>query len=159
MSVALWPNHAKGDFEPMFADQTTIAPSPAVTDVIIADNALVADPVTADRLYKDWQKAQELKKKRTSSGFCSCVIYAKALTGYSQSVGYARNWPKNSLVPTVGGVVITNESRVGHVGVITAIDGDNITIIEANYSICRKTIRILNTSNPVILGYWNKTNE
>lgn len=153
MSVVLWPKHAKGDFEPI------MAPIEQTPEVIITDGALVANPVVVEKLYKDWQKEQELKKKRTSGGFCSCVIYAKALTGYSQSVGNARNWPKNSPVPVVGGIVITNESRVGHVGVITSVNGNEFTITEANYSRCKKGIRTLNVSNPSILGYWQNTNE
>lgn len=147
------PEQVKGDFEPVSMEV------PTVPEVIITDGAMVANPVVADKLYKDWQKEQELKKKRVSSGFCSCVIYAKALTGYSQPVGNARNWPKNISYPVVGGVVITNESYAGHVGVITWVNGNDFAITEGNYLRCQKSTRILNTSNPAILGYWQNTNE
>ncbi len=152
MSLVFKPKHAKGD--------SFIPPElPVVEDVIIENGALVANPAVTDQLYKDWVKEQELKKKRGSS-YCSCVLYAKSLTGYSQSVGAARNWPKNSPVPVVGGVVVTNESRIGHVGVILSIDGDSITITEANYYRCKKSTRTILLSSPVIkVSGLHKTNE
>ena len=85
---------------------------------------------------------------------CSCVSYSKFRTGYSESVGNARNWPKNSQVPTVGGVVVTNESRPGHVGYIIAVREGSFDIIEANYSRCKVTTRTISINNPLILGFW-----
>ncbi len=98
----------------------------------------------------------EIKKKvvKRQVGYCSCVIYARSITGYNNSVGNARNWPKNSKVPVVGGVVVTNESRVGHVAVITAVYPDKIEVQEANYSRCRKTTRTISLNSPVIKGFW-----
>ena len=148
------PKHAKGDQILLPVEV------PVAEDVIVKNDALVPNPVVADKLYKDWTKEQELKKKRVNSGYCSCVIFSKAMTGYTQSVGAARNWPKNSSIPVVGGVVITNESRAGHVAVITAVYPDRIEVIEANYSRCRKSTRTILLSSPVILGFWQaKTNE
>ena len=90
-----------------------------------------------------------------SVGFCSCVLFAKSLTGYSSQVGNARNWLKNSKVPVVGGVVITNESYAGHVGVVTAVRDGEFDIVEANYSRCRKGTRTIKIGSKIILGYWN----
>jgi hypothetical protein len=124
--------------------------------------ALEADIGVADALYKEWLKEQAKPKKplktaKTGSNYCSCVLFAKSLTGYTKTVGNARNWTKNSKVPVVGGVVITNESRAGHVAVITAVRDGEFDIVEANYSRCRKGVRTLKINNPVILGYWQQT--
>lgn len=143
--MASRPKQVKGDFE---QEVVVIEEVP-----MLGVGELKPDPVQVEKLHKDWIKEQELKKKRGSS-YCSCVLYAKSLTGYSTSVGAARNWPKNSLVPVVGGVVVTNDSRIGHVGVILSINGDSITITEANYSRCRKSTRTILLSSPVILGFW-----
>lgn len=151
MSLVFQPKHAKGTDEPVVATEAAY---------VLGKGELAPDLAIASQRYKDWQKSEELKlKNKKVGGFCSCVIFAKALTGYNSPVGAARNWPKNTTEPTVGGVVVTRESRVGHVAVITAIDGESFTIVEGNYLRCRKTIRTLNKSNPVILGYWQKTNE
>lgn len=88
---------------------------------------------------------------------CSCVLYAKQVTGYSKPVGYARNWPINNQVPIVGAVVITTESsgfNTGHVGVVTAVSETTINITEANYSRCKVTSRTISRSSKVIRGYY-----
>lgn len=110
------------------------------------------EPQVVYRPYKS-EIPKVVKVVKTKS-YCSCVLYARSLTGYGSSVGNARNWPKNVAYPVVGGVVITNESRAGHVGVITWVNGDTFGIAEANYSRCQKGTRSLNINNPVILGYW-----
>jgi len=123
-------------------------------------NVLVGNKEVAERLYQEWvveeARKKELAKRqiKPSGGFCSCVLFAKSLTGYSKLVGNARNWTKNSKVPVVGGVVITNESRAGHVAVITAIRDGEFDVVEANYSRCRKGVRTIKLTNPAILGYW-----
>ena len=104
----------------------------------------------ASRLYREWQ-ADQIKET------CSCVLFSKRLTGFTQSVGYAKNWPKNSEVPVIGGVVITSESsgfNTGHVAVISEINGDTLTLLEANFERCKHTTRKIKTNDKVILGYW-----
>lgn len=97
----------------------------------------------------------QIKIVKPKVGYCSCVLYAKAITGYREVVGYAKNWPKNSETPQVGGVIITNESYAGHVGVITQVQEDSITITEANYRKCQVTERTISITSTVIKGYWN----
>jgi hypothetical protein len=95
-------------------------------------------------------------KPKPNPTYCSCVLYGKQLTGYSNPVGYARNWPKNSTEPTIGGVVITSESNVGHVAVITGIQGGKLILREANFIPCKETIgRELDINSPLILGFWS----
>ncbi len=110
---------------------------------------LVSDPAVADDLYQKWLKTPKL-------GFnaYSCVSYVKSLTGYTNSVGNARNWPRNIDYPVVGGVAITNESISGHVMFITRVWADTFEVTEANYVAGKVTTRELNKNNPQILGYW-----
>jgi len=106
----------------------------------------------ASRLYREWQ-ADQVKET------CSCVLFAKRLTGFTQSVGYAKNWPRNTETPQVGGVVITSESsgyNTGHVAVISAIEGDTLTLQEANFERCKHTSRKIKVDDKIILGYWHE---
>ncbi len=99
----------------------------------------------AEVLYQAWEAKRN---------FCSCVQFAKELTGYDKVVGAAKNWPINATIPSVGGVVILNEGNVGHIAFITSIGLNSFTIVEANYQSCRKTTRTLLLTNPDIRGYW-----
>ncbi len=58
-------------------------------------------------------------------------------------------------VPQVGAIIVTSESRVGHVGLVEAVNGDGtITISEMNYSgFARITSRTISVSYSVIKGY------
>lgn len=55
--------------------------------------------------------------------------------------GDAKRWPENAVKaghtlgsrPIVGAVVVTNESRYGHVAYVEKVDGDTFTISEMNY--------------------------
>lgn len=100
------------------------------------------------------EKLAEGIKSKYVKGDCQCVSYAKSLTGYSEPVGRARNWPTNSERPMVGGVVITSESASGHVGVITRVFEDTIVITEKNYIPCKISTRELNKNDPRIIGFW-----
>jgi hypothetical protein len=95
-----------------------------------------------------------------ASVYCSCVNYVKALTGFSTTIGLARNWPINSSTPEIGGVVITTESRpgtsTGHVAYIRDVQDGFLILNEANYVSCRQTTgRKLAIDSPLIIGYWN----
>lgn len=89
------------------------------------------------------------------TGYCSCVAYAKALTGFSETIGLAKNWPVNSSVPVTGGVVILDASKDGHVAYITDVTATDFGIKEANYSRCALTVRRILLTDPTIVGYWS----
>ncbi len=105
------------------------------------------------KIVNEWV-AQD-KANSIKYGFCSCVIFVKRLTGYDEVVGAAKNWPTNAEAPTVGGVVILNESKIGHVAYITSVDGESFTISEANFKNCQRSSRTLNISDKDIIGFWN----
>ena len=117
---------------------------------------LETNPETAQILYEEWLITEKIKGVKEA---CSCVLFAKKLTGYNKSVGYAKNWPVNSKTPVVGGVVITNESssgsyQTGHVAYILKIEGETMTLIEGNYKRCQKSTRTMNIDDKKIIGYW-----
>jgi hypothetical protein len=101
------------------------------------------------------RKPTPAPKTRVPSGRdCSCVIWVKAQIGFTRSIGFARNWPINSHSPSVGAVIITNESRAGHVGLVREVTETTITIEEANYSHCKVTTRTIPINSSVIKGYY-----
>lgn len=85
--------------------------------------------------------------------YSSCVIYAKALTGYDKSVGRASNWPVNSTKPEVNSVVIF---RYSHVAVITSMSSSSFEITEANYKANQVSTRSLSFDDASIRGYYKK---
>lgn len=89
-----------------------------------------------------------------AGGFCSCVLYARALTGFNQTVGAAKNWPVNSPAPLAGGVVVMRWANVGHVAVITDVTNADFGIKEANYARCQLTARRITLNDPDIIGFW-----
>lgn len=96
-------------------------------------------------------------KKATYSTACSCVNFVRAHSrARVGSVGYARNWPVNSRTPKVGGVVVTRESRAGHVALITHVGNGYIVVKEANYRPCAITSgRKIPINSSLIKGFYN----
>ncbi len=93
--------------------------------------------------------------KTTGYNACSCVLAARAKSGINVGpIGFARNHPINNYNPQVGAVIITNESKAGHVGVVIAVQGEAITIWEGNYRPCQISTRTISQNNPVIRGYY-----
>src|SRR3990167_7975844 len=88
------------------------------------------------------------------SVLCSCVNTSKYILGKQDSGpwGNARDIKPNSDIPTIGGIVITNEGG-GHIGIIVSKSGEFITIREGNYEPCRLTERTIRIDNEKILGF------
>lgn len=139
-------------------------PSSAVgTDVpqTLPETVFKVDPTLNKPIYANPHQSQIIKRTAVKKGYglsrsraCSCVLTAKALVGYNKTVGMAKYWPRNTDLPTVGGVVVTKESYAGHVAVILAVEQDRIYVYEGNYNRCKVSERWINLNNPVIIGYW-----
>lgn len=138
----------------------TVKAEPIVSEEVVYIEATPAILAQSEVLLASWQKAKEVKKtppkpKFKPTGACSCVLWVKAQVPFTRSVGNARNWPVTSKVPSVGAVVVTYESRPGHVALVTGIEGDFLILSEANYSRCRVTHgRRLNIHSSLIKGFW-----
>ena len=82
-------------------------------------------------------KAERTVRSSTSGtnpyvyGFCTWWVAKEK--GITQIWGDAKYWPVNSSVPTAGAIIVTYESWRGHVGIVTEVLGENITIKEMNY--------------------------
>jgi len=88
---------------------------------------------------------------------CSCVEWVKAQKGIKRSMGDAYEWDTPYDKPFVGAVVVTRESDLGHVGIVTDVNLDEgyIVISEKNYAPCTVTHgRKLPINSPLIEGYW-----
>lgn len=91
-----------------------------------------------------------------------CTWYAAARRPDVSWRGNASEWLYNAQaqgratgrIPAVGAILVTNESWWGHVAIVEAVNGDQVTISEMNYQgfgvISSRTI---SNSNPVIKGY------
>ncbi len=138
----------------------TVFPRTTVSQTIYSEELrpaefsfLEPDPVASEKLYQEWLVKKLTKKVKFDP--CSCVSYAKSVTGYSTSVGAAKNWPITSQWPTVGAVVVLSESWAGHVAVVRAVKDNTIVIDETNYIPCQKGAREIEIDSPEIKGYWN----
>lgn len=99
-------------------------------------------------------KIKPIKPKPVQTN-CQCVPYIKALLGITESIGAAKNWEPNTQIPTIGAVVITVESSLGHVGLVTDIQDGYLIISEKNFTPCTVTHgRRLSVNSPVVIGYW-----
>ncbi|MFZ2970008.1 MAG: CHAP domain-containing protein [Minisyncoccia bacterium] len=93
-------------------------------------------------------------------GQCTWYVASKLLVPWG---GDAKMWLTNSKAygyksgksPVVGSIMVTTENRrYGHVAVVEAVNGDNITISEMNYvGWGRTSVRVLKATSPVIRGY------
>ena len=56
--------------------------------------------------------------------------------------------------PKKGAIIVTNESWYGHVGIVTNVSGDSVTIKEMNYAgFAKVSTRTISAKNRVIKGY------
>lgn len=154
----LIPNMAHGQVTKVIP---TLEDAQQVTLVAPPDNTVV------DLLTTDWEKQQKaktvLKAKSALYSACSCVSYARWLSGINvpipkrggNKIGWAIDHPVNSQIPKVGGIAILNIGAYGHLVVVVAINDGFMTIKESNYSRCGLTTRVIPINDPAIVGYYN----
>ena len=85
-----------------------------------------------------------------------CVSFVKYKTGYSKSVGNARDWPRAAIQePAQGGVIILlyPSDKRGHVAYIAEVKENSLIIEDTNYSPGRYTKREIPLNYPFIIGY------
>ncbi len=119
--------------------------------------------------YQNWLKAKQKKSytKVVSSttrvttfaaGYCTDYVARRVTVTWR---GNAGRWAANASAqgylvdknPVVGGILVTRESRVGHVAYIEIVNGTKVTISEWNYAgQYILTTRTLDISNPIIIG-------
>lgn len=71
-----------------------------------------------------------------------CTFGAWSITGWAGAWGNAHSWDENarrdghtvSTAPIVGAIFVDNGGSLGHVGVVTAVSGNQVTVKDMNYS-------------------------
>jgi len=84
---------------------------------------------------------------------CSCIKTARAegvLIPYGTN---AWDLAPNSDIPIVGGLVLM-QYKVAHVAVVVTVTELHITILEGNYTPCKRELRTLHRDHYAIRGYW-----
>lgn len=92
----------------------------------------------ASPAYKSYNGAEVIGDSRED-----CVTYAKRVTGIQRTIGNGGRAGINSDSPTVGAIGV--QSGVVHAVVVESIQGNQITVIEANWvkgHITRRTLDI-----------------
>jgi surface antigen len=135
--------------------------------VFVIDPELSKPKVVLGPYADELKKPKPIKKaaassiKRTASfDHCNCVSYVQFRTGgrAATGIGYARNHPINSRICIVGAIIVTYESRLGHVGIVAKCDEKFVTIDDYNYNHCKPSIRPLALNSPLIKGYYTYAN-
>lgn len=118
----------------------------------------LAEQQEAEQIAAQARIAADKAAQRATTPYnvCSCVSYAKWFSGIDVGpIVYAKYHPINSQTPKVKGLIIFGGSKTGHLAVITAINGDLLTIKESNWIRCQTGTRVIPTSDPTILGFYN----
>lgn len=158
-------------YAPLTAAQTNEKPTQDFSDYQEPEDWVMDRSWGDEKLaYENWQK-NKLKKISTKVVSSSTTRVTKFAAGYCTDYvarrvtvtwrGNAGRWAANAKAqgylvdknPVVGGILVTRESRVGHVAYIEAVNGTKVTISEWNYAGRYKlTTRTLDIGNPVIIG-------
>jgi len=142
-------------------------------DFVRNSNVIVLGNSQNDLLIADRQRQeQEARQKRETLARSSsslrydtagnsykagyCTWYVKQIRPQTPNgLGNAYEWPVNSQTPSVGAVVKTRESRLGHVAYVQSVGNGTITIREMNYRgryvVSERTIPI---ESWFIIGYY-----
>jgi len=111
---------------------------------------------TSEQQYYSWRLTEKAKRLvGTKQGQCTVAVRNFLGLGSDQIKGLAKNNESNSDTPEVGAVIITNESKWGHVGVVLSFTDTEVIIYESNVPLGseRAGIRTLQLNDDRIIGY------
>lgn len=143
---------AMGDYLVIPGGVLPEAPKPANAPTTATNNSKAVKPSIPKANFKGSNKF--------ASG--QCTDYAARNTGWVDWRGNASAWMSNAKakghtvnrVPKVGSIIQTAESRYGHVGVVEAVNGDQVTFGEWNYAGPYKyTRRTVSVNSSVVKGF------
>lgn len=109
-------------------------------------------------LKKSTQVVDKSKGNKFTAGYCTDYVSKKLNITWR---GNANKWIANAKAqgynvdkfPVPGDILVTKESRWGHVAYIESVEGDRVTFSEWNYSgRYQLTYRTLSITSPVIVG-------
>jgi hypothetical protein len=112
-----------------------------------------AERIAYDIWYSDILFKRAKKLQGTVQG--TCVQAVQSFLETQEIKGMAKTNTVNSTEPEVGAVVITGESRWGHVGVVIAYTESTVIVYESNVPLnsYRAGIRIFKINDSRIMGY------
>lgn len=91
-----------------------------------------------------------------------CLAYIQRLKDYrtDEFSGYPSRIQPNAIEAKIGYAVLTTESRVGHIALVKDIQGDELILLESNFSGYEVITdnRRLNVNDSVIRGYYSFEN-
>jgi surface antigen len=122
------------------------------------------EEVTQAKLALETRKVIARERIRTINGYTSgyCTSYVASKLPIPSGWGNAKAWPANAEAdgyavneqPTPGSVIVTSESRYGHVGVVEKVTDNYIEISEMNYSAFGVvSSRVIDLGSSVIKGF------
>ena len=94
---------------------------------------------------------------REESVACSCSGYAHTLRPDLIPLVNARDLVPNASHPTTGGAVLFYypASNLHHVGIVVWTDGEYMEVVEANFSPCEITSRVIPIDEKRVIGFIN----
>lgn len=146
---------------PLVVNPPVLPPEDPIVDergvVLVENNSLVANAENADIAYKNWEKEKQAPKPVVKKPVASSTVVRVPDNGNTFAAGQCTDyvarkiaipwrgnagaWTTNSKaygavvdrIPAVGAILVTNESRVGHVAYIESVSGTTFTFSEWNY--------------------------
>lgn len=150
-------------------DPIVLAPEGFLPKPLVAETQITVAKVTIKPLPKSSisTKTAVVKVKLVNDGrnhfaygYCTYYVASRRNIPWFGNAGTWLSGAKaagfaTGVTPQVGAIIVTSESRLGHVGIVEAVNYDGtITISEMNYSgFARITTRTIPTSYGAIKGY------
>ncbi len=157
----------KKDEEIIIPEGKKEEPAPAPTNNRVAQNNNPNQPNTIVPDSKPTKRGKSIIDRSPRSagahrfpyGYCTWYVAQKKYVPWG---GNAGTWLYNAKAygaktgkkPRAGAIIVTSESWYGHVGIVTKVKGDKITIKEMNYAgFAKESSRTISSKNKVIKGY------
>jgi surface antigen len=146
----------KAGQEIILPDGYISAPTPAPTPTY-RTGAYGMQYATASGAYRVDSRAGA--GHRFPYGYCTWYVAQRKYVPWG---GNAGSWLANARAsgkatgrtPKAGAIIVTGESRWGHVGIVEKVSGNSVTISEMNYAgFGKKTTRTINASSSVVKGF------
>ena len=146
----------KAGQEIILPDGYISAPTPAPTPAY-STGAYGVQYATASSAYR--MDARAGVGHRFPYGYCTWYVAQRRYVPWG---GNAGAWLANARAsgkatgraPKAGAIIVTGESRWGHVGIVEKVSGNTVTISEMNYAgFGRKSTRTINASSRTVKGF------
>lgn len=160
----------------LIAEEKHTAPTEPVVENWVISKADIT-PEQSAQLYQEWEQKSKVRPKpktvpvagveaptekqrntNFAKGNCTAYVAQKVVVTWR---GNANRWLPNAKaqgyrtdrIPEAGAILVTNESRAGHVAYIEEVNGSEVTFSEWNVAgKYKKTVRTFNINDKRIVG-------